>query len=112
MPLGIVLAAGWLAMLSLDEIAAEIARSIDFLAGDMSDLPEQRQRSIRARSSITHGICCATTKNCLHEIKRLSRRAYPRSRRNCRQYSLRLLVGLINKSLIRRGGNHQALQRP
>ncbi|MFN8371603.1 MAG: protein kinase [Anaerolineae bacterium] len=47
LPLGIVLAATWLGMLSLAEIAAEIARSIDFLETEMRDIPE-RQRSIRA----------------------------------------------------------------
>jgi serine/threonine protein kinase/predicted ATPase/DNA-binding SARP family transcriptional activator len=46
MPLALVLAAGWLELLSLKEIAAEISRSLDFLETEMRDLPE-RQRSIR-----------------------------------------------------------------
>ena len=47
MPLGLVLAAGWLATCSPAEIAAEIERSLDFLSSSWSDLPE-RQRSLRA----------------------------------------------------------------
>ncbi|HSJ56117.1 MAG TPA: BTAD domain-containing putative transcriptional regulator [Anaerolineae bacterium] len=47
MPLGILLAAAWAEMLSPAEIAAEIGRSLDFLATDQRDLPA-RQRSLRA----------------------------------------------------------------
>ncbi len=47
MPLGIELAAAWSEMLSPDEIAAEIERSLDFLESDFRDLPD-RQRSLRA----------------------------------------------------------------
>lgn len=47
MPLGIVLAAAWLAMLSLEEIAQEIQQGIDILEDEAGVVPE-RQRSIRA----------------------------------------------------------------
>ncbi|MEJ2352409.1 MAG: BTAD domain-containing putative transcriptional regulator, partial [Anaerolineales bacterium] len=47
MPLALVLAAGWIEVLSFDEIAAEIAKSLDFLETEMRDVPE-RQRSVRA----------------------------------------------------------------
>lgn len=47
MPLGIELAATWIEMLAPDEIAAEIAHNLDFLAAEWRDLPE-RQRSMRA----------------------------------------------------------------
>ncbi|MEZ4664990.1 MAG: tetratricopeptide repeat protein, partial [Caldilineaceae bacterium] len=47
MPLGIELAAGWVDLLSPAEIAAEIQRSLDFLATEERNVPE-RQRSIRA----------------------------------------------------------------
>lgn len=46
-PLGIVLAAGWVEVLPLAEIVAEIERSLDFLVSDLRDVPE-RQRSLRA----------------------------------------------------------------
>jgi len=47
MPLGVVLAASWMATYSPGEIAVEIERSLDFLSATYSDLPE-RQRSLRA----------------------------------------------------------------
>lgn len=47
MPLGIELAAAWARVLSCQDIACEIERSIDFVASNMSDAPPQ-QRSIRA----------------------------------------------------------------
>jgi predicted ATPase/DNA-binding SARP family transcriptional activator len=47
MPLGIVLAASWLGMLTPAEIADAISQSLDFLATDLRDLPV-RQRSMRA----------------------------------------------------------------
>jgi predicted ATPase len=45
MPLGIVLAAAWVSLLSVDEIAAEVAQGLDFLEADLRDLPP-RQRSL------------------------------------------------------------------
>jgi predicted ATPase len=46
-PLGILLAAAWVEILSPAEIADEISRSLDFLETDLRDVPE-RQRSLRA----------------------------------------------------------------
>jgi predicted ATPase/DNA-binding XRE family transcriptional regulator len=47
MPLGIELAAAWVRVLPLNEIADEIARTLDFLAASARDLPA-RHRSLRA----------------------------------------------------------------
>lgn len=47
MPLGIELSAAWAGLLSCEEIAREIERSLDFLSVSMRDLPE-RHRSLRA----------------------------------------------------------------
>ncbi len=47
MPLALVLAAGWLELLSFAEVAVEIAASLDILEGQARDMPE-RQRSVRA----------------------------------------------------------------
>jgi hypothetical protein len=46
-PVGILLAAPWVDMLPVGEIATEIAKSLDFLETDISDVPE-RHRSLRA----------------------------------------------------------------
>jgi predicted ATPase/DNA-binding SARP family transcriptional activator len=47
MPLGILLAAAWVGVLTPAEIRAQVARSFDFLETGLRDLPE-RQRSMRA----------------------------------------------------------------
>ena len=47
MPLGIVLAAGWLDILSLERIAGEIQQGIDILETEQRDVPERHQ-SVRA----------------------------------------------------------------
>jgi predicted ATPase/predicted Ser/Thr protein kinase len=47
MPLGILLSAGWIEMLSPLEIAEELDRSMDILETSLQDVP-QRQRSMRA----------------------------------------------------------------
>ena len=47
MPLAIELAAAWVDMLPIGEIAAEIAKSLDFLGSDLSGVPD-RHHSMRA----------------------------------------------------------------
>jgi predicted ATPase/DNA-binding XRE family transcriptional regulator len=46
-PLGIILAAAWVEVLSCDEIVTELSQGFDFLESELRDLPE-RQRSMRA----------------------------------------------------------------
>lgn len=46
-PLGIQLAAGWLNIMTVEEVAQEISDSLDFLETRLRDVPE-RQRSLRA----------------------------------------------------------------
>ena len=46
MPLGIELAAGWVDVLSLEQIGSELQRGLDILETDLRDVPE-RQRSLR-----------------------------------------------------------------
>ena len=47
MPLGIELAAAWVNVLQVQEIASEISKSLDFLDTELQDVPE-RHRSVRA----------------------------------------------------------------
>lgn len=47
LPLALVLAADWLKLLSMEEVAAEIVQSLDLLETTLSDVPA-RQRSMRA----------------------------------------------------------------
>jgi class 3 adenylate cyclase/tetratricopeptide (TPR) repeat protein len=46
LPLGILLAAAWVDMLPVNEIASEIAKNLDFLETDIRDVPD-RHRSLR-----------------------------------------------------------------
>lgn len=101
MPLGIELAAAWVRALSPTEIAAEIARSIDFLTlSDRSADP--RHRSMRA--VIDHSWALLTT----DEQRVLSRLCIFRGgcTREAAQAvagaTLPILAGLLDKSLIRR----------
>jgi len=47
LPLGILLAAAWVDVLSVSDIAAEIAKNLDFLETETGDVPD-RHRSLRA----------------------------------------------------------------
>jgi len=97
MPLGLELAAAWLELLPPEEIATEIARSLDFLETDQPDVPA-RQHSIRAvfESSwklLSKGEQSAFLRMCVF-VGSFSREA-------AQQVSgvpLRALLGLANKS--------------
>ena len=67
MPLGVVLAAGWLGTCTPAEIAAEIERSIDFLASSYSDLPA-RQRSLRATLDHSWQLLSPDERNAFHKL--------------------------------------------
>ncbi len=101
MPLGIVLAAAWVEMLSLDEIADEIDQSLDFLETDLRDLPE-RHRSIRAVFESTWDRLSDTERAVFMKLA-IFRGGV---KRQIAQYvtgaSLGTLTALVNKSLLRR----------
>ncbi len=99
MPLALELAAAWVDLLSPAEIAAEIGRSVDFLASDLRNLPE-RHRSMRA-------VCAATWAR----LSKTEQRVFPRlsvfrggfSRAAAQAVcgaSLHDLAGLASKALI------------
>jgi predicted ATPase/class 3 adenylate cyclase len=54
MPLALVLAAGWLELLTFEEVADEITASLDILESQARDMPE-RQRSVRAAFEYSWG---------------------------------------------------------
>ncbi|HEU5098957.1 MAG TPA: helix-turn-helix domain-containing protein, partial [Roseiflexaceae bacterium] len=125
MPLGIELAAAWVRVLPLNEIADEIARTLDFLAASARDVPA-RHRSLRAvfehswnlltdderivmrRLSVFRGgfsraaaeSVCAELRFENEELKAPAQRPALNS-----QFSiLNLLSSLVDKSLLRRSG--------
>jgi len=108
MPLGIELAAAWLALLEPDEIAAEIERSLDLLVTDVGDVP-QRQRSLRA---VFDGSWSLLSEQERLTVQRLSvfRGGFGRKAAECvGKVSLQTLFALVNKSWVQRdaGGRYQ-----
>jgi predicted ATPase len=99
MPLGIVLAAPWVEMLSPQEIAVEISRSLDLLETDLRDAPE-RQRSMRATFDHSWNLLTARERAVMQALS-VFRGSFTR---DAAQYvtgsSLRRLRALVDKSLL------------
>ena len=103
MPLGILLAAGWIELLSPREIADEIERSIDLLATELKDIPD-RQRSLRTVLSQTWEMLSRREQGVLTALS-LCRGGFDRDAAEAiAGASLRDLLGLANKSLVQRRG--------
>lgn len=101
MPLAIELAATWAPMLSCQEIATEIERSIDFLSTTMRDLPE-RQRSIRATFDYSWKLLTEEERRVLRRLA-VFRGGFPREAvQEVVGASLPLLSALVAKSFLRR----------
>ncbi|NWF71133.1 MAG: protein kinase [Chloroflexi bacterium] len=101
LPLGIVLAAAWLEMLSLQEIAEEVARSLDFLETQMTDIPA-RQRSMRAVFDYSWNLMTAEEQTVFRQLA-VFRGGFTREGAQAvANASLRTLLALLNKSLLRR----------
>ncbi len=105
MPLGIVLAASWLAVLSLSEIANEIQGSLDFLETDETDLPE-RQRSIRAVMGYSWEQMTEVEQQVFMKLS-VFRGGFTREAgQSIAGANLRILISLVNKSFIRRDADN------
>jgi len=105
MPLGLELAASWVRSLSCSEIAAEIERSLDFLAISTRNIPE-RHRSMRAVFDYTWDLLSSEEQRAL---KRLSMFHNIFSREDAEikaGVSLTQLLALVDKSLVFRAGNN------
>ncbi len=99
MPLGIMLAAAWVDMLSIAEIAAEIGKSFDFLETEMLDIPD-RQRSIRAVFEYSWNLLRPEEKETFCALS-VFRGGFSREAANSvAGASLRGLANLVNKSLV------------
>lgn len=101
MPLGLVLAASWLAMLSPAEIAHEIEKSLDFLAADLADLPS-RQRSMQAVFDHSWQLLAPAEQAVLAKLS-VFRGGFTReAAEQIAGANLRVLLSLVNKSLLQR----------
>jgi tetratricopeptide (TPR) repeat protein len=103
MPLGIELAAAWVRVLPLDEIADEISRTLDFLAASARDLP-MRHRSLRAVFEHSWNLLTDDERAALRTLS-IFRGGF---RREAAEWvagaTLPLLTALVDKSLLRRSG--------
>ena len=101
MPLGILLAAAWVEMLSPREIADEMMRSLDFLESGQQSIPE-RQRSMRAVFDYTWKSLTAGEQRVFAAVS-VFRGGFTReAAQEVSGASLRELMGLVNKSLLHR----------
>jgi non-specific serine/threonine protein kinase len=101
MPMGILLAAAWVEMLTPQEIAEEMQRSLDFLATEHKSVPE-RQRSMQAVFDYS---CNLLTEREREVFRGLSVFRGGFTREAAQQIigaSLRDLMGLVDKSLLQR----------
>ncbi|HEX6303630.1 MAG TPA: adenylate/guanylate cyclase domain-containing protein [Anaerolineales bacterium] len=101
MPLAILLAAGWVDVLGLDEIAAEISRSVDFLESEMRDIPE-RHRSMRAVFEYSWNLLSEEEQSVFANMAVFHGGFDRRAAQEITGTSLRMLNNLVNKSLLQR----------
>lgn len=100
LPLGIELAAGWVRMLSCEEIAREIERDLDFLSGSVRDIPE-RHRSLRATLDHSWNLLTAEEKLVFSRLSVFRGGFHREAAEDVCGSNLTILSSLKNKSLLR-----------
>lgn len=104
LPLGIELAANWVRVLTCDEIAAEISRSLDFLATTAPDVAE-RHRSLRAIFDSTWELLSEAERRSLRRLA-VCRAGFDRQAAEAVSgVPLDELARLVDVSLLRRTGD-------
>jgi tetratricopeptide (TPR) repeat protein len=104
MPLGIVLAASWLSMLSPAEIVTELQSGMDILEDEVGNLPD-RQRSIRAVMNYSWQQMSPDERAVFMKLS-VFRDGFTRSAaEKVTGAGLRVLMSLHNKALLRRDSN-------
>lgn len=101
MPLGIELAAAWLEMLTVEEIQAEIERSLDFLESEWQALPE-RQRSVRAVFNTSWNLLSAPARPVLKALSVFRAGFTRQAGQAVSGASTRIIMELMNKSWLQR----------
>jgi predicted ATPase len=115
MPLGVELAAAWMEVLSPDEIASEIQRSLDFLETERVDTPD-RHRSVRAVFDYTWKLLSEDEREIFKNISVFRGGFTAEAGHAVAGASFRQLLKLMNKSLIQRDqdgrlGIHELLRQ-
>lgn len=99
MPLGLELAASWVDMLSLTDIAEEIQKSLDLLATEVRNIPE-RHRSIRAVFDYSWQQLSANEQAIFAQFS-VFRGGFTRTAaQKITNVSIRTLANLVNKSFL------------
>jgi predicted ATPase len=108
LPLGIILAARWVRLLSPAEIADELERGLEWLQSDMPGLPP-RQQSLHASAEYGWQFLLPAEQAALRRLLLLSERFTREMAAQEAAVSLPLLGALADKSAIRReaGGQYQ-----
>jgi predicted ATPase/class 3 adenylate cyclase len=98
-PLAILMAAAWVNIMSISDIAKEIARSLDFLETTLVDVPD-RHRSIRAVFEYSWGLLSSGEKDAFAALS-VFRGGFTReAAETIAGASLRDLANLANKTLV------------
>jgi predicted ATPase/DNA-binding SARP family transcriptional activator len=101
LPLGIELAAAWVRVLSLEEIASEIAQHLDFLSASTRDRPE-RHRSIRAVFDHSWRLMPQAERDAFRKLSVFQGSFRAREAGQVGGASLHVLSSLVDKSLLQR----------
>lgn len=101
MPLGIELAAQWVRLLSVQEIADELAQGLEFLETAHRDLPE-RHRSLKAVFDYSWQLLSSSEQQTLQELSVFQGGFSKDAATSVTSASLRSLLSLVNKSLLSR----------
>ncbi len=103
MPLALELAASWVDMLPLQEIADELQQGLDFLETDMRDMPE-RHRSIRAAIDYSWQKLDGQEQDIFAKLSVFRDGFTRKAAKAVAGANLRQLARLISKSLLQGGG--------
>jgi predicted ATPase len=101
MPLGIILAAAWSAMLSPQEIVLELQQGMDILADEAGGIPE-RQKSIRTVLDYSWQTMDAAEQTIFMKLSVFQGGFTREAAQTVTGANLRQLMALVNKSLIQR----------
>jgi predicted ATPase/DNA-binding SARP family transcriptional activator len=101
MPLGIIMAAAWVPLLSPAEIAAQMEQSLDFLRADLRDLPE-RLWSMRATFDHSWRLLTDREQEAFRRLSVFRGSFTHHAAQQVAEAPLGMLKSLVDKSLLRR----------
>lgn len=111
MPLAIEMAAGWLRVLSLEEVASELAGGIDLLHGRLRNAPE-RQRDMRTVFASSWDRLPAHEQRSLARLSVFRGGFDRRAAREVADVGVPMLLALANRSFLSRGTDGRFVQHP